>query len=138
MLATHPSGPAQVVRRAVSELVRQAEEPRDDTDKQRALHALWELAVEPSHHEVFDEPVLRVVVAELSLDSSPPVTVAAAAHVCWSLLGTQRTRHLLIEMRLVESLVALVAALNDVDRATARLGLPMVRTSGSAPPFSIC
>jgi hypothetical protein len=128
VLAAHPSGLVQVVRRAVSELVRQAEQPHDDADKRRALHALWELAVEPSHHEVFDERVLRVVVAELSLDASPPNTVATAAHVCWSLLGTQRTRHLMIAMQLVESLVTLVAALNDVDRVTARLGLPMVRT----------
>jgi hypothetical protein len=135
VLAAHPSGPTQVVGRAVSELVRQAEQPRDDADKQRALHALWELAVEPSHHEVFDERVLRVVVAELSLDSSPPNTVATATRVCWSLLGTQRTRRLMIAMQLVESLVTLVAALNDVDRVTARLGLPMVRTTFSGVGF---
>jgi hypothetical protein len=41
MLAAHPSGLSQVVQRAVHELVQQAAEPRDDHDKQCALHALW-------------------------------------------------------------------------------------------------
>jgi hypothetical protein len=89
--------------------------------------------VNPEHHTVFDDTVLRVVVAELSLDTSPPATVAAAVQVAWSLLVTQRNRHALIELQLVEALVTLLASLNDVDRAAARLGLPMVRARASLP-----